>query len=578
MDPVTLAAARAAMRDATGRRLDSFAVADALGVPRPLVPLGYRARTPFNSTGNIPATVQSNGTNLGSTHRVTDVAQVSGAGIVLAFSNFINGGQGEALNGNDYTITSCTIELGTDQKNIPVTFGGSRSIVVKDGQSVVSDVVGLAVRKGQRYSVRTVVSVANGQKYPLHWIGRGDPWGEGASSDLSVAGPGADLTGPTTVWVGQSGNKLNVRLFGPSAVLIRPTAPTPVLLALTDSIGVGTGESVTFTGALPASADRLDEGFIARAVRDRCPFFVAGLSGTRYADWNLAGGTGNTRRRNVIERMHVTHVLCEDGINDLQAGEGLASVQARAITAWSDRALWGRPIYQTTITPLATGTADNWTTVAGQTLHTNAAARVAYNAWLRDGAPMHLTGGAWVADAVGATGPGIARTRYLTNTGGGIGGTVTTVPGSGPAHLLSGVLEVSDAIESTRDSGRFAAAPGARVVTDGAASSGSAVLTSATAAFTDDDIGCPVVVAGAGTSGSSAARIIISRQSATQVTVDSNFLTTVSGASTRVRAFGTCADGVHPSGSPSAAGTSSVKGGHERMADFLAPILEVVLR
>lgn len=535
---------------------------------RGLVPLGYRARTPFNSTGNVPATVQSNGTNLGGTHRMTDIAQVSGSGVVIAFANFFNNGTGESNNGNDYTILSCTIELGTDQKNIPVTFGDSRSVVVKDGLRVFSDVVGIAVRKGQQFSIRTVVSVASGGKFPLHLIARGDPWGEGISGDINAAGPGPDLTGFNDIWVGQSGNKLNVRTFGPSAVLIAPSAPAACLLALTDSIGVGAGESVFFTGLIPASADRLDEGWITRAIKGRWTHYIAGLSGTNLSNWISAGGVGNFRRRNVIERIQFSHVLSEDGINDLQGGANLATVQSRAIAAWLDRSTWGRPQYQSTITPLATTSSDNWTTVAGQTLHSNAAARVAYNAWLRDGAPMHLSGGSWVADAVGATGAAIVRAPYLANSA----GAVVVAAGSG-AHLLAGVIEVSDAVESARDSGRFAAAQSARIVNDAAFGTGAATLTSATATFTDTDIGRSVVIVGAGPSGGTSARIIVSRQSATQVTLDANASTAVTGAIARIGAFGVVADGVHPSGSPNAA----VKGGHELIADYVRPILASIL-
>lgn len=535
---------------------------------RGLVPLGYRARTPFNSTGNVPATVQSNGTNLGGTHRMTDTAQVSGAGVVIGFANFFNNGTGESNNGNDYTILSCTIELGTDQKNIPVTFGGSRSVVVKDGLRVFSDIVGVALRKGQQFSIRSVVSVASGAKFPMHLIARGDAWGEGISGDVTAAGPGADLTGFSDVWVGQSGNKLNVRMFGPSAVLVLPAAATPCLLALTDSIGVGTGESVVFAGALTASADRLDEGWITRAVKGRWAHFIAGLSGTNLSNWLSSGGAGNFRRRNIIERMLFTHVLNEDGINDLQGGATAATVQARAISTWLDRSTWGKPQYQSTITPLATTSSDNWTTVAGQTVHSNAAARVTYNAWLRDGAPMHLAGGNWIADAVGATGAGIVRAPYLTN----VGGVATATSGAG-FHLLAGVIEASDPIESTRDSGRFAAAQNARIVTDATFGTSAATLTSATAAFTDSDIGRAIVIVGAGPSGGTSARVIISRQSATQVTLDANASTSVSGAQARIGAFGVVADGVHPSGSPNA----TIKGGHELIADYVRPILASIL-
>ena len=60
---------------------------------------------------------------------------------------------------------------------------------------------------------------------------------------------------------------------------------------------------------------------------------------------------------------------------------------------------------------------------------------------------------------------------------------------------------------------------------------------------------------------------------ATTVTIDAAASTTVSGAVARVGAYGTVADGVHPSGSPNA----TIKGGHELIADYVTPILTELL-
>ncbi len=86
------------------------------------------------------------------------------------------------------------------------------------------------------------------------------------------------------------------------------------------------------------------------------------------------------------------------------------------------------------------------------------------------------------------------------------------------------------------------------------------------------DVGRPVVIVGAGGSGATISRIILTVNSATSVTIDSNASTTVSGAVARIGAYGVVADGVHPSGS-----TAAVKGGHELMADYVRPILAEIL-
>jgi hypothetical protein len=69
-----------------------------------------------------------------------------------------------------------------------------------------------------------------------------------------------------------------------------------------------------------------------------------------------------------------------------------------------------------------------------------------------------------------------------------------------------------------------------RVVTDAAITTGTAVLTSATAAFTDNDIGTEVVIAGAGHGGQALRAAIKSRQSASQVTIVGLASASVSGA------------------------------------------------
>lgn len=524
------------------------------------VPLGYRARTPFNSTGSVIGTIQSNGVNLGTTFRMEEVAQLSGRDICVEFNLFLNG---EVEVGNDVTINRCVISTESGL-NIPFLFNGSPSVTVKSGTfgagRVRSDPLGVSIKKGDVYVIMVNVSVASGGKYPLSVLARRGSYSEGAAQGgAESAGPGPDYTGDGTTFTADTAV---VRMFMPSAVLVRPSKPSRVPLFVTDSIGAGVGEE---TASLRA---RWDEGWCTRAVRDKWPHYVCAMSGTTVDRWTSNNQRYSFRRRSTIAGIYYTDLICELGINDFFAGANLATVQTRWIAAWKSMALHGRPVYQTTITPSSATSTDSFVTVANQTPHSNAAAVAAGNTWLRDGAPINTTTG--TAAAVGATGADIVRApSYLSTTAGAaVRETKTTQPG----HPLTGILEVSDAVEATRGSGKWKVLNGARDVSDGAMTSGSTTLTSATAAFTASDVGRLVRVFGAGTAGANLGTSITAYNSPTSVTVNTAAGTTVSEARVLVSHSGIVSDGIHPSGT-----AGPEPGGHEAIANYVRPQLAMIL-
>jgi parallel beta-helix repeat protein len=105
---------------------------------------------------------------------------------------------------------------------------------------------------------------------------------------------------------------------------------------------------------------------------------------------------------------------------------------------------------------------------------------------------------------------------------GGLGGIGT----SAAAPVLKNVIPVFN-IRDYGAKGDF------RTVSDGAISSGSNVLTSATANFTTSDVGKQITINGAGTSGARLTTTISAYTSSTQVTVVSSASTTVTGAVVR---------------------------------------------
>lgn len=157
------------------------------------------------------------------------------------------------------------------------------------------------------------------------------------------------------------------------------------------------------------------------------------------------------------------------------------------------------------------------------------------------------TPGALLGPSAYAAVLGIARgSRLGYNVGGGtlsnangVSYTVT-VPGvKGPVSVADGAitsgtpnLTSATAAFTADDVGKAIQVAGAysRSVADAAITSGAAVLTSATAAFTADDLGRTVAIAGAGVAGATLTTTIAVVTNATTVTVAANASTTVSGA------------------------------------------------
>ena len=208
-------------------------------------------------------------------------------------------------------------------------------------------------------------------------------------------------------------------------------------------------------------------------------------------------GANAALRRNLLA--YVTDVVANFGVNDL-AGLTAAQLEANLTTLSATVKAASGPAkryWHTTTTPVPSATSDNWMTLSGQTVDATAnPRRIIFNSDLRNGC----------------------------------------VPG------VDGFIEVADGVEPYRDSGQYTVT-GARTVTDAGITSGAAVLSSASASFTPDDVGTFVSVAGAGAAGAALSSTIITYTSATSVTLANNASTTVSGATARVGV--TTNDGVH---------------------------------
>lgn len=206
----------------------------------------------------------------------------------------------------------------------------------------------------------------------------------------------------------------------PLALLGR-TSAKPVAI-LSDSVGEGVGDVSDGTDHV---------GMLARLVGPHHPYINLSQSGDRL-ELLL-----QSHAKRLALLGYARNAVLGMGVNDIGAGRSLAQIMADMVVLWSTAKaalLPGGRVFQATITPSTTST-DSFATLANQTAATHFSVagngtREQLNDWLRDGAP--LLGG--TAAAIGATG--------------------ATRAGDGN-HPLHAALDLADAVESTRNSGKW---------------------------------------------------------------------------------------------------------------------------
>lgn len=382
-------------------RVPASGIGNALGGTSPvMIPIASRA-APSYGTG----TVLSDGTTQGGTARVQHKMLVSARGIIFAYSNFYNNAGTETDGPNDITVAAA-VDDNNATLRFPLTFnGGQRQVVIKPGTTVFSDPLGQYFPKGTTFYSRTFVSVGAGLKFP-----RGsDVVNGGASSNEghnypATATVGADLTPLGSANTGIVNTNNGQRVYGPTGIfgVARTRVPTPpAIVIIGDSIAAGSGD----TGAF------LDWGYIERALNLNYPFQQLAYPSETVDGWMQQGGATRFRRASIMERITgATAILCELGINSI----GNVNWQPNLDAVWAYLATFGVPVYQTTITPNTTST-DGWVTTVNQTPTVNEVRRVAMNARIRS-VPSPLTGIFEVADLVETSrDSGIWRATYTAD-------------------------------------------------------------------------------------------------------------------------------------------------------------------
>lgn len=260
-------------------------------------------------------------------------------GLTLAYGSFA-----QAILAEPWTA-AVTLEM-PDGTLLPVTFGGQEYLSCGEAQSVESDPIDVQIGEGEVFYLRTLQP--GGIQAPVNGATYTFMDGDHRSDEEWV--PAEDLNGGLE-------SPVPVAIIGAT----RQGVVCPAMI----------GDSICGMGIAPAGWWRLALG--AR------PGLSYGRNARRFTD--LDGREGNTLRA-------ATHVLVQYSVNDLSNAPPVSTLWANALDcyAYVDDLKPNVGIWQTTTTPMVS-TTDECATLDGQTPY-SAAARQAWVAFLRDGAPI----------------------------------------------------------------------------------------------------------------------------------------------------------------------------------------------
>lgn len=387
-----------------------------------------------------------------------------------------------------------------------LTFNGRTSVTLDPGGSVISDLEGLSLAPGDVVAIRTYLS--SGTAYSPRQV-----YGNhaGAYGGFTAA---SDLTASSTAIAGSAG-----LYYGPAAILgyTDSGANAESVFICGDSIGTGAGDA----GILYTQPALVPGGFLMRALSGQAGMINASKGGDLLTWFQATNGS----RRRIRNATRTNSAIIEYGPNDFSGGESADTVQAAVLdTAPKIRRMGNSKVFVLTVCPRTTST-DNWATTANQTPVSGNSQRIAYNTWLRAGAPIDPTTKAAVA--VGT--PGALVVGQFR-------------------HPISDVFDVAAQVESSLNSGVWK--PARRVITGSITSGSSTLTTSSTFNGANQenggDTGSTFFLAGAGAAGAALTGNLATYNSPTSFGINAAAAATVTNA-TLVIGTSTI-DGVHPSG------------------------------
>lgn len=302
------------------------------------------------------------------------------------------------------------IRYETYNATVQCTLGGVEDVTVPPKSFVLTDPIHLLVDDAGIRSL-TYVNPASGDVWAANAGWAADPpTGEGSN----YGGAGTDLTAS-----GPAGLTASGYAFAPSAVYAVPAAGySPSVIGLIgDSIVARKDNFIT----VPLNVYPEDSGF------SEAGFVNVAVGGEAGGDVLLA-----TYRPRYAMLRAATHIVNEYGVNSVGGlGFSLAQMQAENIAIWQEFDARGQKVAQTSVLGgLNAASAPQ-----------KEAVRVAWNDWLRDGAPM-------IGSAAVGVGTGGADRCPVYDADANL-----VDAGSGRHPLRIGYIETADVIETGRNSG-----------------------------------------------------------------------------------------------------------------------------
>jgi hypothetical protein len=338
--------------------------------------------------------------------------------VEILYANFLGGNGAEIDGANPITIW-CAVEDPTS--GVPYLLTDPAGTVIPPNGSLWVKVPGYLGKVGEKLIVRSQVSVAAGGKFPLPLKAVGPQDGRlvtAATTNITTSTATADLVG-----------KNPSAAFAPLGVRGVPAEAGVSFLAIGTSIGAG----ASATKPMTEEAGWYKRALTAANIPCHNLAFPAS-SAHQAATWEQ-----RFRRMITAEGTFFTDALLEHGTNDFVT-YSLATMQADFLTL---ARMLGDRIDRVWVSTTLPRTSD----AAGVTVTSRESYRVAWNTWLRDGAPLNATTLAPVA---------VGTTNALRADVYGVTGQLVTA--GSPLHPFAGVWEVADTVESARNAGTWASA------------------------------------------------------------------------------------------------------------------------
>lgn len=312
---------------------------------------------------------------------------------------------------------------GDPSSRMVATFGGATTATLTGPAQLVTDDIPLAVSAGDRIEVLTYYGArSDGLAHPAAPGG----WYGAEILDGNQVATGAPRIANSRAFDGGAG----YRPAMPHKITGLADPATISWLIGGDSITESGSPARTQVGAYPSIAHQYTYSSAA-AKSAGIPSANIGLWASSFP----AGGRTGPHWSTIPSLEGFTHVTTAWGFNDLNLAQATGGTEVKVMASAVETWKWmlkenpALKIWQTTISPSSTST-DKWATLEGQTPVASAPLRRAFNAWVRDGAPL-------IAGAPAA--PGSSGALRAGQEG----------------HPLAGYVEVADTVMSARDSEIF---------------------------------------------------------------------------------------------------------------------------